>query len=295
MKTRVITILAILLGSLSTHAQDIFREQFAIPLSKPGERGYLEIGQVNGDVIVEGYKGNEVIVEAVVHPERSKPKDKDKYDELKQKEKDKWTLERDKLYQEKERDIPEGMKRIASNPVEITAEEDDNQVTIETQSWKRWTDLTIKVPEQFDLHLHTVHGVIKVTGVSGEMEVSNVNGSVILNQIQGAVLANTVNGHVEARLKKVDANAEMSFVTLHGDVDVTLPKNAKVTAKMKSDRGEIYSDFDMKTSSAREEVTKGDGQYKVSINSFVIGTINGGGPVYTFKNMTGNIIIREGN
>ena len=90
----------------------------------------------------------------------------------------------------------------------------------------------------------------------------------------------------------------MSFVTLNGDVDVTLPSIAKITAKMKSDRGDIYSDFDMETEVTREEIKKGDDcdcEYEVSINSFVVGKINGGGPDYTFKNMSGDIIIRKGN
>jgi DUF4097 and DUF4098 domain-containing protein YvlB len=262
------------LAALAANAQ--VSEKITIPLSSPGERGLLEVGQVNGDIIVEAYSGSEVLIEARVAAPKEKDKDKNKSG----------------------RDLPPGMKRIESNPVEISASEDDNEVQINTESWKRRTDLTIQVPANFDLDISTVHGVIEVTGLNGELEVSNVNGPITMQSIEGSVLSNTVNGDIEVFFKKITPDAQMSFVTLNGDIDVTFPANTKMTAKMKSDRGEIFTDFDMKTETAREEIKRGDDcdcEYEVSINSFTKGTANGGGPEFTFKNMNGDIIIRKGN
>src|SRR5205823_1975864 len=37
----------------------------------------------------------------------------------------------------------------------------------------------------------------------------------------------------------------MSFTSLHVDVDVTLPPNTKASLKMRTDRGEVLTDFDV--------------------------------------------------
>ena len=63
----------------------------------------------------------------------------------------------------------------------------------------------------------------------------------------------------------------MAFTSLNGRIDVTFPPSAKFNAKLKSDRGEIYSDFDVdvnKTESKANKVTK-DGMYKVSIDDWI--------------------------
>ena len=39
-------------------------ENFVIPLSNPSERGMLEVGLVNGDILVTSYDGKEVMVTA---------------------------------------------------------------------------------------------------------------------------------------------------------------------------------------------------------------------------------------
>ncbi len=75
----------------------------------------------------------------------------------------------------------------------------------------------------------------------------------------------------------------------------TTTTNAKATTKLRSERGEIYTDFDMALERSKTNVKKESGEYEVSINSWVYGKINGGGPEFTFKNMHGSIIVRKGN
>lgn len=87
----------------------------------------------------------------------------------------------------------------------------------------------------------------------------------------------------------------MAFSNLNGDIDVTLPANAKVTAKMKSDWGEMFTDFDMDITQDQGKVdaSSGSGTYKVSVNNWIYGNINGGGPEYLFKSMRGDIYVRK--
>lgn len=251
----------------SAGAQD-FNEQIAVPLSKPGERGKLEVGLVRGDITVKAYSGKDVIIDA-----SSKESDCDSCNEDK-------------------KSAPSGMKRISTSSIEFSASENNNKVEIETNSWKRPINLVVQVPANFDLEIGTIHGVIKVTGINGTMEVSGTNGPITLENVSGSALCNTVNGKIEASFGKVNANEPMSFVTLNGNVDITLPSNVKAKAKMKSDQGEVYTDFDMAISKPKPEKSS-SGNYKVTINSWVYGNINGGGPEYTFKNMNGDIFIRS--
>ena len=81
--------------------------------------------------------------------------------------------------------------------------------------------------------------------MSGELEISNVNGAIQAHGRGGSAVANTVNGNLTATFKGVTPGTPMAFSTLNGKVDVTFPANVKAALKMKSDRGEVYSDFDV--------------------------------------------------
>lgn len=254
-----------------------FKEKLVVPLSNPGSQGKLEVGIIRGDIKVEAYDGRDVIIEATSRDDENG--DCDSCDNEGERPKG---------------NVPAGMKRISSSSVELSATESDNTVEVETNSWKKGINLVIRVPKGFDLDVSTVHGEVSVAGVSGTMEVSAVHGPLTFTDVSGSIICNTVHGDVVANFEKVTADEPMSFVTLHGNVDVTFPSSVKATSKMKSDRGEIFTDFEMTVEKARPEVKSRDnGEYKVSINSWVYGDINGGGPEFTFKNMHGDIIIRE--
>ena len=67
---------------------------------------------------------------------------------------------------------------------------------------------------------------------------------------------------------------------------------------LRTDNGEVYSDFDVKVQAIAPQQTvednRGkDGKYKVKVDKTVKGTINGGGQEIQFKNFNGNIYIRK--
>ncbi|WP_421891418.1 DUF4097 family beta strand repeat-containing protein [Marinoscillum sp.] len=264
-----------LFAAVAALAQEKFSEQFTIPLSKPGTAARIELDHLNGDITVTGYSGSEVIITASASGSSLQHGCDDCHEDKKS--------------------APPGMKRVNANPMELRAKESNNVVSIESDSWKRRMNIEVKAPINADLDLNTVHGTITVKGINGTMEISGVNGGIALENISGSVVANTVNGDVKVTFKSLTSGEPMSFVTLNGDVDVTLPANAKATTKLRSERGEIYTDFDMALERSKTNVKKESGEYEVSINSWVYGKINGGGPEFTFKNMHGSIIVRKGN
>jgi hypothetical protein len=275
MKTSGKTLTAITIFLLSTgslFAQENIREEMTIPLSTPGQSGKLECGLVNGSIKVTGYTGNEVQVVA--------------------------TQPMKKISVKKETEGPEkeGLKKISSSSFNITAEENDNVVRIRSQSVLSTINLEINVPAKFDLKLNTVNnGDITVEGVEGNLEVANVNGSVTLTNVSGSVVTNTVNGEVKVNMNRVDAGIPMSFASFNGDVDVTLPGSVKATTRMNSTMGDIYTDFDVEFQPKRTKADNSEegGVYKISVDEFISGKLNGGGPEFVFKSFSGDIYLRK--
>jgi DUF4097 and DUF4098 domain-containing protein YvlB len=134
-----------------------------------------------------------------------------------------------------------------------------------------------------------------VSNIQGEVELTNHNGEITASNISGAVVATTYNGEVKVVLDKVKEGAPMSFTTYNGDVDVTLPPTMKATLKMKTERGDIYSDFDVafKNTGPIEKKENKGGVYKVVIDEWKRGDINGGGPEVTLRNYNGDIFVRK--
>jgi DUF4097 and DUF4098 domain-containing protein YvlB len=274
-------------------------DTITVPLSNPGKPGWVNARVMFGSITVEGYSGREVVVEARV---RGKVIDEDENEtdervrhELREARRER--RNREKEEEKKTRDIT-GLKLIPATGSGLTIEEEDNQVSIRVESWKQTIDLHIRVPVNTSLKLKCHNnGKIEVKGVNGELEVNNLNGPIRLAQVGGTVLAHTLNGDVEATFTRVNPAKPMSFSTMNGDIDVTLPAGIKNTVKMDSKHGDIYSDFNIvlvKNPTRKKESKPGaGGKYRIEITRGVFGKINGGGPEINFKTFNGDIYIRS--
>jgi len=177
--------------------------------------------------------------------------------------------------------------------------EEDNVVTIKTSSMNRPADLVITVPRRSSLRLKCMNdGDIQVEHVDGEIDANNLNGRITLKNVSGSVVAHSLNGAVFATIGRIDSGKPMSFSTLNGDIDVTLPDNFKANVRMKTDNGEIYSDFEVKliAGASVEGNNSGrqpDGSYHLRFDHALRGTINGGGPEFQFTSFNGQIYIRR--
>jgi DUF4097 and DUF4098 domain-containing protein YvlB len=223
---------------------------------------------VNGGITVKGYDGKEVVVEA-----RARNRESARSDST--------------------------MKRIPVSGTGLSVEEENNEVRISTDSFMRAVDLSISVPIHTSLKLSAVNaGDIVVTGVDGELDVNDVNGSVTLNNVSGSAVAHALNGRLLATFSRVNPQKPMAFSSLNGDIDVTFPADLKANLSLKSDRGEIFSDFDVQVqASAPQQIVEDGrghgGKYLVKIDKAVHATINGGGPELQFTNFNGGIYIRK--
>ena len=193
----------------------------------------------------------------------------------------------------------EGMKRIPMTSTGLNIEAENNNVRVSTDSYQRTIDLTITVPTRTSLSLHTVNdGNIFVSGVDGELDINDVNGEVDLKNIGGSVVAHALNGHVLVTFNRIDPQKPMAFSSLNGDIDVTFPADLKANVSLRTDNGDVFSDFDVKVQATAPQQTVEDdrgkgGKYRVKVDKTVKGTINGGGQEMQFKNFNGNIYIRK--
>jgi Putative adhesin len=245
-------------------------EQLTVPLSSPGKPYSLKVHLVSGSIKVAGYDGKDIIINVIP---------------------------RDGENEEGSDAVQNGMKRISTHgSYEVTAKEADNNVTVSTGNPNKAIDLDMKIPQDVKLKVGTVNdGEVVVENVRGELEVNNVNDKITLTNISGSVVANTVNGDVNVIFKTIDPKAPMAFSTLNGDVNVTLPADTKVNLKLKSDNGDVFSDFDIdidKTPAKIDKTTE-PGMYKIKKDDWILGKINGGGPEMMMKNMQGDIYVKK--
>lgn len=268
MKTRnSIWIVGAALGCMAL-AQDT-GDRVTVPFSDPSKPKTVNIDLLNGSITVRGYSGNEAIVEATGHARSHR----------------------------RTENIPPGMKQITNNSAGLDISEQNNVINMHGGIMGS-TDVTVQVPTQTSLKLRSLNGgKIVVEGVSGEIDAQNMNGSVTITDVSGSVLANSMNGKVTVSLNRVTPNKAMSFSSMNGTIDVTLPADVKANVKMKSDNGDVWSDFDIQLSGSRppevqDQRSKGRG-YRVRIDKTMYGTINGGGPELSFITYNGNILIHK--
>jgi hypothetical protein len=206
----------------------------------------------------------------------------------------------------REGDVPAGMHRLDQPLNTVDATQENNVVRVKGGFWGR-LNIEIKVPKQTTLDLKTMNGSISVEGISGEMTIDAMNGHINVQDASGSVVAHSMNGRIVASLTQVSAAKASSFSSMNGSIEVTLPADLKARLKMKTDRGEIYTDFDVKvdgvtgsTTFAQQDDGKKNGLPGVPplpglphLDRTLYGTINGGGPEMQFITYNGRIVIRK--
>ena len=246
-------------------------DRISVPLSDPSRPGVIDISLVQGSITVRGTNRKDVAV--VARPETDRPSRRSDPDAA-------------------------GLRRIPQTAgYRIT--EEGNRIKLSADSPNRAISFEIEAPARTNLKLSTVNGgAILVENIEGDIEVSNVNGGVTLNGVSGSVVAGTTNGSVRATLTRVADAKEMAFTSLNGTVDVTLPPTTKANLRLRSDHGDVYSDFDLQlvpsAAPAVEDARSSNGRYRINRSRAIVGTINGGGPEFELRTFNSNVYVRKG-
>lgn len=246
-------------------------EQATVPFTDPSRPGMLTVVLVEGGVTVKGVNRKDVLI--VARPGADAGHDS-------------------------RRGNPEaaGLRRLTP-AAWFQVGERFNEMSISSHP-TRHIDFEIQAPTRTHLKLITANGGdIVVEGIDGNMEINNPNGSIRLTGVSGSVVANTTNGNVLATLLRVTADKAMAFTSLKGSVDVTLPAAIRANLKLRSDNGDVYTDFDLSLRPAApsvQDAARDGGRYRLSVNKSIYGSINGGGPDIELRTFNSNVYARKG-
>ena len=252
-------------------AQQPAADQVTVPLTDPSKPAAIHVSLVHGSITVRGTNRRDVLVAA--HPDADRPSRRFDPDAT-------------------------GLRRLPQTAGYRVTEE-NNRVNVSADNPNRAVRFEIEAPRRANLVLKTVNGGdILVENVDGDLDVHNTNGGITLNSVAGSVVAITTNGSVRATLTQVAAQKDMAFTSLNGNVDVTLPPSTKANLRLRSDHGDVYSDFDVQlqpqSAPTARANTRGDGRYRINRTRSVIGTINGGGPEFELRTFNSNVYVRKG-
>jgi hypothetical protein len=244
--------------------------QTAVPFSDPSRIGTVRISSLNSKIVIRGENRRDVLIDARGEQDDS----------------------RNRVGQ---RGRTAGLRRLAQAPG-FEAVEENNQIIISTRSGSDDDELVVSVPLRTNLKVSGTNGDgITVDGVEGDIEVQHTNGEITLTNVAGTVIAHTTNGDVKATLTRLTPDKPMAFTSFNGDVDVTLP-TTRATFKLRSDMGDIYTDFDLKvtTQTSASPGTRSGGRFRIEVNKALTGTLNGGGPEIELRTYNGDVYLRRG-
>ncbi|MCC3157426.1 hypothetical protein LJ737_09255 [Hymenobacter sp. 15J16-1T3B] len=263
-------------------AEEKISKQFR--LSGDAARSTLAVYNIIGAVTVQGYSGNEVVVEATktIRAESAQ------------------TLETGK------REAVLGFLQRNDSVVVYLAGPHDSRPNRgrnnrnerrEDPGYNFQFDFVIKVPAAMNLHVATVtDGKVLVQDVTGsKLEAYNVNGSISLLNVRGTTTARTVNGSVDATYTS-SPTGPCSYNTINGQLNVTYPRDVAADVHFKSMHGELYTDFPEAELrpvqvSQTQQAAAGGTKYKLSKDRVV--RLGKGGKDFRFETLNGDVTIKQ--
>jgi Toastrack DUF4097 len=147
------------------------------------------------------------------------------------------------------------------------------------RGWDRDDDVSVqfevRIPKGVRARLTSVNGDLNIDGVGAEVDAGTVNGSISVNTVVGPVNARTTNGSIDARMTSISSAEDMSFETVNGRIEVTVPGGLDADLEMSTVNGGLDSDFPLAVSGRinprRLRATIGKGGRRITMR-----TVNGG-------------------
>ncbi len=263
---RSVLAIAFLAGTSPALAQQA--QVIDIPLSRPGEPIYLEIEIQSAHIEVIGEDREDATFEVTIE-------DGDRHIVT-----------------------PSGTQSLKGGGYTLEVDEEDNEISLETDWRANKVTVLARVPKRADLDLSTVNNSeIIIRNITGNLELSNVNGPITVENLSGSVIAEAVNDTINVSFDRIDDANATSLESINGDLYVRLPASTGARIHLDSAQGEIFSDFEVEvepTSPVVERDDDGDG-VSIRIESVIVAKVNGGGPVIRMKTLYGDIHIEKAN
>lgn len=209
-----------------------------------------------------------------------------------------------------ERSVERGMRRVGRHGFGFN-------MNMDLSNWKGGRDYYIKVPHNCDLNLRTSSGDMWITGVTGTLLLQTSSGDLRLKQLGGNVLINTTSGDTDidgmegklaARTASGDLRTrnlslqEVGAATVSGDLHLDLVRLPTSSADIRTVSGDlnIYMPSDARfklevhtiSGSVRCGFPRNQVEYNSTHRRETVLTVNGGGPSFQLKSVSGDVSIR---
>jgi len=224
--------------------------------------GQLTLNDFPGDLPIEGYSGNEIIITST----------SDRFDAP---------------------DRAKGLKPVYGGGTDNTGialamERNGNKISFRCLlPITKGADYHVKVPDNFMLRIHRGcerGGETTIQNVKNEIDFDGCH-QVSLKNVTGPLVISTISGGVDVVFGEISKDKPISIASISGEVDVTLPAKAAIDLEMSTINGNMYSDFDLAADSKNMK--------KVGGNS-IRTQLNGGGTGLKLSVISGNIYLRKG-
>ena len=289
------TIIALLFGLITVAEAQTFTEALKkeSAFEVKGDKNTVIIANLNGEVRVEGYDGDKVLVEA-----------------------------NKKIYAKTPERLERGKKEIQLGFIDradtlIYYVDGACQGFGRDQNSRKWNksrwnyswyncdngncdlpydfevDFTVKVPKGIHVMVSTVNeGDVVVKNVKGIVYANNVNGSIRLDQLERESVASTINGDVDIEFTK-NPDKDCRFYSLNGDINAYFQKGLAANMTFESFNGDLFTninDLESLPVQVKKEDAKRGTRYKVNGSAYKIGK---GGALLDFETFNGNVYLKE--
>lgn len=195
-------------------------EASRIGFSNPSEPGTLKVFIKMGEINIAGTDTPDVVVHTDVPPDNAPPR-------------------------------KDGLRVISAHAT-FSLTEKDNVITLDTgdEGWPASaakSEFTVMVPRNTHLVVSNgLGGEVTIKDISGDIEVKSLNAEVNLQNIAGGVLVETMNGEISANITQLHDDKPLSLTSMNGEIDLHVPADAKASIRLRSQNGNILTDFDEK-------------------------------------------------
>jgi hypothetical protein len=229
----ILGIICSLFLCLSLASAADFEKNYTLP-----PNSIIRIGNISGDVKVNGYGGSTVLVVA--------------------------------FKEGRDRDRVQIEDNSTSDRIDIRTRYP------ESGSCNASVNFEIKVPQTIEYNfdrLSSVSGNVEVADIRGRIRAESVSGNVDVRNISGIVSASAVSGDINVEIAQIQGLGDMKFSSVSGNVTVRAPANLEADIEMSSVSGGLKTDFPIEIQERRYGPGRSaHGRLGASIGSSTTGT-----------------------